>query len=361
MSSYSNISYFLGGNTPGGFNSLFSRSFNTHSGWRVFIIKGGPGTGKSTLMRKVSERCEQLSLSYEQIFCSSAPESLDAVIVPSAKLAIYDGTSPHVLEPQLPGACENIVDIGSAWDKAALYARREKIAELASECSEHHRSAQKMLTAADAFRMNTYALAASSIDAEKAERIADRIIERYFSGSSASSSYQGATEWRQLTAVTPNGVIPADSELSQKLETIIPVIDRWYAPSALLLGLLRTRLISRGIDNIACICSQSTDRIEHIIVPSHSTMINTVSDIHTIEGNKRAIRCERFINADLVEGARKHLSVNKRGIKEFTALAAEQMQTAKSVHDRLEEQYIAAMDFDKVEAITQRVLSDMFG
>ncbi len=44
------ISYFLGANSKDGFASLYS-GFAAGEGDRLHIIKGGPGTGKSGLMR----------------------------------------------------------------------------------------------------------------------------------------------------------------------------------------------------------------------------------------------------------------------------------------------------------------------
>ena len=43
--------FFLGANSPEGFISKFSSSYFADSGWRTYIIKGGPGTGKSTMGR----------------------------------------------------------------------------------------------------------------------------------------------------------------------------------------------------------------------------------------------------------------------------------------------------------------------
>ena len=43
-----NISYFLGCSSPEGFHSFFGELCPTHSGGYTYIIKGGPGTGKSS-------------------------------------------------------------------------------------------------------------------------------------------------------------------------------------------------------------------------------------------------------------------------------------------------------------------------
>ena len=44
---------FLGANTPKGFVSLFDELYNPYDNTDAYIIKGGPGTGKSTLMKSV--------------------------------------------------------------------------------------------------------------------------------------------------------------------------------------------------------------------------------------------------------------------------------------------------------------------
>ena len=49
---------FLGVNSEAGFYSLFEDFINKRS--RVYVIKGGPGTGKSTLMRSIGKQAEQV-------------------------------------------------------------------------------------------------------------------------------------------------------------------------------------------------------------------------------------------------------------------------------------------------------------
>ena len=42
--------FFAGSNTPLGFYSFFDQIIDLMQAHRFFILKGGPGTGKSTLM-----------------------------------------------------------------------------------------------------------------------------------------------------------------------------------------------------------------------------------------------------------------------------------------------------------------------
>ena len=93
------IQYFLGANSPSGFYSLYSELLPPETARAIYILKGGPGCGKSTLMRKIGARMEQEGLETEYILCSGDPDSLDAVILPQKAVAVVDGTAPHGVVP----------------------------------------------------------------------------------------------------------------------------------------------------------------------------------------------------------------------------------------------------------------------
>ncbi|MBU9712366.1 hypothetical protein [Evansella tamaricis] len=67
------------------------------------IIKGRSGSGKSTLMRKIGSVAEKKSLSVQYFPCGLDPNSLDMVVIPALKMAILDGTPPHVINPERSG------------------------------------------------------------------------------------------------------------------------------------------------------------------------------------------------------------------------------------------------------------------
>ena len=51
-------SYFASANGFDGFRSLYDEIYRSEDFARVFVIKGGPGTGKSRFMAEVAEACE---------------------------------------------------------------------------------------------------------------------------------------------------------------------------------------------------------------------------------------------------------------------------------------------------------------
>ncbi len=91
------VCYFLGANSPNGFYSLYDQLIDPGLAEDIFILKGGPGCGKSSLMRTVGKAMEDKGLYVEYIQCSGDPDSLDGIVIPALKTAIVDGTAPHVV------------------------------------------------------------------------------------------------------------------------------------------------------------------------------------------------------------------------------------------------------------------------
>lgn len=94
------VSFFLGGNTAQGFYSLADRIIEPSEADAIYILKGGAGCGKSSLMKKIAQRAEERGSAAHRFYCSGDPESLDAVLLPDQKVMLVDGTAPHGAAPE---------------------------------------------------------------------------------------------------------------------------------------------------------------------------------------------------------------------------------------------------------------------
>ena len=76
--------FFGAANSGGGFYSVFKNILKPFD--KRILIKGGPGTGKSTLMKNVFGLAKSRGLSPEMMLCSSDPDSLDGVLIDKLSL-----------------------------------------------------------------------------------------------------------------------------------------------------------------------------------------------------------------------------------------------------------------------------------
>ncbi|MTI48455.1 ATPase [Sporosalibacterium faouarense] len=86
---------FPGGNTSKGFFSYYDYIIENDAN-RIFVIKGGPGTGKSSMMKKVAQDMLDRGYDVEYHHCSSDNNSIDGIVIPKLRVAMIDGTAPHV-------------------------------------------------------------------------------------------------------------------------------------------------------------------------------------------------------------------------------------------------------------------------
>jgi len=101
---------FLGAATPSGAVDFVP---NLTGGLKKrYLIKGRPGTGKSTLLGKLASEAQARGLDTEIYHCGLDPRSLDMVIVRELDLAILDSTAPHEYFPSRDG--DEIVDVYEA-------------------------------------------------------------------------------------------------------------------------------------------------------------------------------------------------------------------------------------------------------
>ena len=97
---------------------------------QMYLIKSGPGCGKSTLMKRLARAAEQRGELTQRIHCASDPDSLDGVILPGQHRAIVDATAPHVVEPDAPGADEVVVSLYHTIDAEKLHQCTDEVKAL---------------------------------------------------------------------------------------------------------------------------------------------------------------------------------------------------------------------------------------
>ena len=123
--SISDLNFFASANSGRGFVSFYEEIFKGLK--KHYIIKGGPGTGKSSLMKAVAKEAEKRTMTVEKFYCSSDPNSFDGIIIKELSVGITDGTSPHTADPKYPGLTDEIINLSDYWNKNILKDYYEQI------------------------------------------------------------------------------------------------------------------------------------------------------------------------------------------------------------------------------------------
>jgi hypothetical protein len=139
---------FPGSNTSEGFFSYYQFIMPQREAEHIFCLKGGPGVGKSTFMTKIGARLQDEGVNVEYLHCSSDPESLDGIAMPGLHTALLDGTAPHVIDPQNPGAVDEIINLGEYWDLAGIKQHKQQILDINAEVGLLFKRAYRYLKAA---------------------------------------------------------------------------------------------------------------------------------------------------------------------------------------------------------------------
>lgn len=352
-------SSFMGANSPIGFCSFFEEIYNPYKNHHPYIIKGGPGTGKSTLMKKVARKAEEKGYETELIYCSSDPQSLDGIIVKDIGVSVIDGTSPHTLEPKFPGAVENIINTGDFWDKKKLAEKSDLIRSLTLENSMHHYRSARYLSAAGAINDESLRLVSSFVKEEKINSFAVRFASRETPPKRKKSI--GKKTRRFISGITPEGIVFLDQTVKAQAVRVIGIKDNYSAVSPLICQRIGDIAIKNGYDVIFCQCPlRPKGDCEHIIIPEINLALITVKKEHNINLEcDRLIHCKRFIREE-IENYSRRLRRSKKLCSHLIDESIASLKKAKETHDRLEKEYIEAMDFQALNDYTDIITEEMF-
>ena len=354
------LRFFLGANTPQGFVSRFDQLADVEDGWRLMVIKGGPGSGKSTMMKHIAQHFAKQKEPVELIHCSSDVDSIDGVILPGVKVALADGTRPHAIEPQYPGVFEHLIDLTACWDSSLLYAHRDAVISLSRSCSRCHEHCCRFLSAAGSLSGDTYRIALECVNTTKLAGYITRLTDRELK---LFKKDPGKESVRFLNAVTNKGTVCFDQTANLLCERIYLIQDDYGAVSRLLLNALRAKALSAGYDIISCYCPLAPfDKLEQLFIPSLRLGFMTSNFFHDFGARidpYRIVNSQRFQDADTLKSSKKRIQFNRKAIVRMLDQAQLLLKDAKNIHDELESYYVHATDFDKVEALTANVLDSI--
>ena len=346
------FTYFLGANSKDGFASLYT-SFPVLKGTKLHIIKGGPGCGKSSFMRRIGKEAERRGLRTECVLCSGDPDSLDGLYIEELNQAWVDGTAPHVTEPKVFGVDADYINLGQFVSCIDDETSRQKLSELSSSYKALYNSAYNYLNAAGSLREIVLPSFLSgeeySILRKRISGIIKRSIkERVYSLPCVRECF--------LSANSCDGLIRLGASIKELCKQVVEIDNRFNCASRVieLAAEEASRLDLQVIVGRSPLCPEQA---EAVLIPECSLAF--------IRGDwgfdkVRHIRIDSLIAADLQRGYRQEIKEAKQIEDEILCLAFEKLQQAKALHDKLEQEYRPYIDFEAVDRFFNEYISALF-
>lgn len=339
---------FPGGNTTKGFYSFYRYILSQEDANRIICIKGGPGTGKSSFMKKIGSHFASLGYSIEYHHCSSDSNSLDGVVVRELNVALLDGTSPHIVDPINPGAVDEILNLGIALDNKLLSQSKKDILNVNKEIGKNFKRAYRYLGAAKGIHEDWSVLNNECLNINKVNSLISDLSDKIIS---SSKNTHGSERHLFSTAFTPNGIISYNEGLCNEITTLYSLRG---GPGLNKSEVLKT--IGSDVQKAGYFVEYFHDpfipeRIENILIPELSTGIFTTNEISRLEYTGTEYNMKDLCNSQLLLSKKSEIDFDK---KEFDALVNKALScitNAHILHDKLESYYINAMNFDIVNSL----------
>lgn len=351
---------FAGGNTAEGFRSFYNHIIGQDAE-RVIVIKGGPGVGKSTFMKRIADHIASLGQSVDFFHCSSDPGSLDGVVFPQIGVALIDGTAPHIVDPRFPGAVDEILYLGDYWNESAIRAARNDIVACTKNISRLFQRAYRFLRTAGDVLDDWSEANAEALMAGVANRMAWSVVDQ-ITGDTPVANCPGAERHLFASAITPDGFV-------NYLDTVVSGCDRKYivrggpgSGKSTLISRVAARAVECGMDVELFHCSLNPASLEHLVIPSIGTAIVTSVEPHEWTASPDAaihdviIDMEQCLDPATVRRNQDIIEYDRKLMHEAMSRAVHFLGEARRAHHFLESFYTPNIDFNAVGELRERTL-----
>jgi len=352
--------YYAGANTSLGFYSLYDEAIKGLD--QLYILKGGPGTGKSSFIKKIGLYLADQGYTIDFLHCSSDNESLDGVIIPEISVGIVDGTAPHVIDPKFPGVVDEIINLGFFWDRDRLKKHRKEIMKLTKDISHNFSLAYEQFAEAKAIHDEWEEIYLTAMDFHKADQVTKELMEKIFA-KDVPRDKQPMIKKLFFGAATPEGPVHFIDNITEDIKKRYIVKGRPGSGKSTMMKKIGKHAEKLGLSVEYFPCGFDPNSLDMVIIPSLSIAILDGTAPHVIDPTRETDEVvdmfELCMDPKVEVEKEKELEHVESRYKIKMTIATNYLKDAKRLHDQLEQYYVAAMDFDAVNAKREEITHEI--
>lgn len=346
---------FPGGNTSEGFYSYYNHIIEKDAN-RIFVVKGGPGTGKSSMMKKVAQDMLDRGYDVEYHHCSSDNNSIDGIVIPQLRVAMIDGTAPHVVDPKNPGAVDEIVHLGDYWDLEKMEGNKQFILESIERNGKFYKRAYKYLSAAKLVQDDIVWKVGEAMEFGQVNVVTFNLIGELFENVWINPII-GKDRHLFGSAYTPTGWLEYTDTILEDLNQVYYITGEVGTGKSTLLKKVYTEALIRGMDVEVYHSPLVPDKIETVIIKDLEIGLTTSGMAKMF--NYKQIDLSQHLNEEKLEIYKEDIKEDKKIFNSLLDIAAKEFAAGKKNHDGIEKYYVPNMDFEAIEELRMDIVARM--
>ncbi|GAB7055054.1 PRK06851 family protein [Paenibacillus sp. YK5] len=352
--------FYASGNTARGFANLFDSSIQGLE--RLFILKGGPVTGKSSLIRTIGSRLAEEGYDIWLIHSPSDNDALDGLIIPALKAGVIDGTALREIEPLEPGTVVRYVNLEETVDAARLTARQTEIELLHETIQQAHERAYAGFAEALRIHDEWETVYIANMNFQAADELTNEYIQLLYGDRRLEK--RSRVDHRFLGAATPKGAVDFVPNLTENLKRYF-IKGRAGSGKSTLLKKLAAAGMERGFDVEIYHCGFDPNSLDMVIVRELGFAIFDSTAPHEYDPDRASDEIVDMYKRCIQPGTDEAHADALSGIKARYAVqmkaSIQHLAQAKSLQDELEQIYAQSTDFRRIDQIKDEILREISG
>lgn len=311
---------------------------------RVYILKGAPGSGRSTFIRLVGEELAEQGLEVE--FWISALDSItpDGVYIPRLNLAVVNGSLPVRIDPRYPGVKEHLINLGDYWDQGAIDAQRAQIIELVDRIELSQQKAHALLKELGHLRAERRRLNSQHINLEKMDQLVKRLEKEIIENRPGEKHYFAGV-------LTIDGLVDYVHELSRNCQKRYIFKGTAGSGKSLIIAELARTIKESGYFLEYYHCGLEVDSLAMVIIRNlQIALIESGSAEIPLKPWDVVIDLDQYMDGSHEERGRED-GDDSRSLENLLQEARCQLEKSSCSQQELKKIYAGAMDFAGLDKI----------
>lgn len=343
-----------GSNTSVGFYSYFDYILDPKEARKIYYFKGGPGVGKSYMMKKIGHQVVDMGIDVEFHHCAADPESVDAIVIPSIKVAIIDGTAPHMIDPKYPGVTGSLYNLGEFLNEEGLGENKDNIIKAMEDNKNIYIRVYKYLAAAKLIHDDIEWINGYAMDFNKVNKVTNQLIDKYLNRIDDKNRF-GKVRRLFGSSYTLKGRVDHTDTFIDVVEKIIYIKGDEGTGKSTLLQKLSTTALNKGYNVEVYHEPLDPQNIESIIIPEIGLAFTTNSKF----ANKESLDLDIYKDKVKIKKYKEELEHSKKLFNKLLNDVFDNLNKTNNVHNKIEKYYAPNIFYQGLNEVRESILREI--